>query len=234
MTNSELFSDSNVTNNESNLLNSKYDSWEKDALIKKALAADDHINKLESEHAQLRSTDDTLQEVLKRLEQPQNSVQNNELNQTHERSNSSESLSKDDIEDIVSQIVERKQKTSQAKANVDMIKTKLQEVWGDDYRTKVSSRSQELGIDQSYLESMAESQPQAFLSLILPQSAINPNPNTHLPPSSTKQIEDKSFKGETYKEFREQEKANPSLLYDPKFQKRKLQAAQTLGDAFYK
>lgn len=237
MTNSELFTDSTQTNSESTgSLTTKYDGWEKEALIKKALSADTHISKLEAESAERKESqklDETLQAVLQKLEQPQNYVRTEEENQTTLRPNSSESLSKTDVENLVSTYVQQEQKKSQAKANVDRIKAELKRVWGEDYRSKVTIRADDLGVPQSYLESMAETHPDAFLKLIMP-TTDTPRANTHVPPTSTQSITDNSFKGETYKEFRTQEKANPALLYDPQFQKRKLLAAQKLGDDFYK
>ena len=238
MTDSELFnSDSNLTEKESNenSITTKYDSWDKEALIKKALNADQHIATVEAENANYKNsqkTDETLKEVLKALEtRPQEFVPS-EVNQASQQSNPSENLSKKDVETMVSTLVEEKERKLQAKTNVNYIKSKLKEIWGEDYKSKVSSRVTELGIPQQYLEGLAESHPDAFLKIVLPSSPSSPS--SFSPPSSTVSVKDNVFKGETYKEFRAQEKANPNLLYDGKFQRRKFEMAKKLGDDFYK
>ena len=235
MTDTELF---NSENNESN--ESKYDSWDLEQLKKKAIAADNHIKTLEEEtryYKENNKTEETLKEVLERLDKTNNTQQNyqptNEEYLPSEKPSSGDQVTKEDIEKVVSMSIEQKQKESLAKANVEKIRAKLKDTWGDNYSQKLVDRSKELGVNQTFLESMAENYPDAFLNLVLPKSDAS-NPNTHVPPSGSAPVRANQFTGDSYKAFRQMEKDNPELRHDHAFQRRKLEAAEKLGEAFYK
>lgn len=228
-----LFENDGTTNTETT---TKYDAWELEALKTKAMHADNHIKTLESEMSLLRenkNTEAALQEVLKKLDQANQPPENNlnlGNNQTLERINSSEQLTKQDVLGIL----EQKQKELQAKANVDTVKTELQKVWGDSYTSKLNEKSKQLGISQDWLASVAETHPQAFLKIVLDAPPNDTSRNVHVPPGSTGSNRIGTITGgETQKDFRAQEKANPRLIHDVAFQTRKHAAAQRLGDAFF-
>lgn len=231
----------NQTNVEGNQGNqSKYTNWSIEDLVKKAEAADVHINKLEAEHADYRKSEATLQEVLRKLDQNTNTNQNNDpsnvVNQRQEPSNSSEGLKMEDVDKLVSASFERKQKETLARQNVELIRSELQKVWGDNYKVRLAERAQELDVEQNYLESMSEDHPKAFLRLVLGESKTTSNPNQHTAPSSSTNPPVSSNPGQMtkFREFREAEKANPNLRHDPDFQNQKLIAAAQHGDSFYK
>lgn len=235
MTDSELF----TNESEDNTLASKYAEWDKEALLKKAIAADNHIKTLEEEARNYKEdskTEQTLQEVLKRLDNTYNASTNytpTEEYQPSEQPSSGDQVSKEDILNLVNTSIEKKQKESLAKANVEKIRNELKRNWGDTYPQKLSDRAKELGVNQTFLESMAENYPDAFLNLVLPKSDSS-NPNVHVPPSNTRSTSSFSnTEGETYKSFKKMEQENPRLRHDPAFQRRKLNAAERLGDAFY-
>ena len=230
MTNTELFGET-ITET-----TTKYETWEAEALRKKAEAADNHIKTLEEENKNLRENyknTATLEDVLKKLDmvsQPPVSYQPAVVNPTMlEPKTQSEQLTKQDILNIY----EQKQKELQAKANVDQIKKELLKAWGENFSSKLSERSKEIGVNQDFLANMAENYPEAFLKLILEPKTVT-NPNSHISPSTVRSPTTPTLTGETRKEFRTAEKANPALLSDPVFQARKHAAAQRLGDAFFR
>jgi hypothetical protein len=212
----------------------KYDSWDIEALKKKAEAADNHIRTLEAEAANRREITQntaTVEELIRRLDQsyqppvtPPTPVVNPT---TVQPTTISEQISKQDVINIL----EQKQKESQAKANVDKIRKELHKVWGDTFPTRLSEKSKALGVSETFLATMAESYPDAFIKLVVDEKPIT-NPNAHVAPTSTRTV-NYNITGDTRKDFRAAEKANPSLLNDPAFQKRKHEAAARLGDAFF-
>lgn len=248
MTDSELFSQT-IENQESDTVlgqpsESKYANWTVEALVKKAEAADNHITTLESEAKLYRKSEqdeNALREVLSKLdhlnkpsgmESPSFGVNNPPLSQP----NPGDTVTKDDVLNMVKTSLEQTQKQTLAKNNVEKVRTELKKAWGDNYQNILTQKVRDLGVDQSYLESTAEQYPDAFLRLVLGQNdKSTSNPNIHVPPTSSTSAPAHNVSGsETYKDFKAQYKANPALLADPAFNKRMHEAAQRLGDAFYK
>lgn len=221
---------------------SKYDTWEPDALKKKALAADDHIATLENELSTLRSansTDARIQEVLQKLDQlSTNSYQNQSsttVNQTAERNVPTAEVTKEDVLRLVSTTLEQKTKENQVKENVAKVHRELKAAWGENYKNILSTKAQEMGVNQDFLASMAETHPDAFLKLMVDKNKLA-NPNVHVPPT-TIQINTATGPltiGDTWKDFSKAMKDNPNLKHDPAFNRRMHEAAQRLGDSFYK
>lgn len=234
MTNSELFSQTNE--NEQTANPKDYSNWSIEDLVNKAEAADAHINKLELENKDFRTNDETLREVLKRLDQVNQPSQNIDpsmnVNPHPEQSNSG-GVDQTEIEKMVSLSFDRKQKESTAKANVLKVETELKRVWGDNYSKHLHERTKELGVKQEYLESMAENYPDLFIKTVLGETSKS-NPNVHVPPTSTTSPTQTDVGNLVkYREFAKLEKDNPQLRLDTAFQQRKLQAAAKYGDSFY-
>lgn len=215
----------------------KYDTWDVEALRKKAEAADNHIRTLEEEARNYRATQTTnatLEEVLKKLDtvnQPPAVYTPPVVNNPPVVNISqSEHISKQDVLNIL----EQKQKELQAKANVDSVKQELQKVWGDDFSLKLKEKSKQLSVPQDFLASMAESHPSAFLKLVTEGNA-NTNPNVHVPPASTIRTKEgiQPFAGEKMKDFQKAMKENPHLRSDAEFQKRMMLTAERQGASFF-
>lgn len=218
----------------------KYEQWEKDALIKKALAADNHIKTLENEHKLYReahNTEETLKKVLDKLDQTNyrdntNYPLNTPANNSGGNESSNQSVKMEEVQKLILASITENQRRSEAKANVERIRKELQKNWGESYSDKLKSRAKELGVDQKYLESMAEQYPDAFLKIVLP-SGSTPSPNTHLPPSSTVGITVGGAELTKYAEYSKLMKENPRLRSDPNFRKRMEAAALKYKDAFF-
>lgn len=219
---------------------SKYASWTVEDLVKKAEHADKHINTLETEMGDYRKNyDETLKQVLQKLDQVGNTSTNTDpsmnTNQYPEKSNSS-GVSQTDIEKLVSMSFDRKQKETLVKSNVEKVRSELTKVWGENYSSKLKARMQELDVEQSYLESMAENYPQLFIDTVVGKQTSTSNPNTHVSPASSINVSSSPTMGNlrTHKDFRTLEKENPNLQHNAEFQQRKLQAAAQYGEDFYK
>ena len=238
MTNSELFE--NPSDNEGTIEN-KYANWTTEDLIKKALSADEHIKTIEKENAlyrDSRNTDERLKEVLQKLDNIKtestatNYQSNNEGNNPWPTTSSSTSISLEEVKKLIDTSISETQRQSQAKANVEKVRAELQKIWGDTYPDKLKSRAKELGVEQSYLESMAEQQPNLFLKAVIPTSTSTSSPNTHVPPTNTVNPTGINS-GDKYSDFSRMMKENPSLRSDPNFRKRMEEAAVKHGDSFF-
>jgi hypothetical protein len=234
MTDNNLFENTNTPT-------SKYDSWDIEALKKKAESADAHIATLEEENRTFRDrgqTEARIEEVLARLDQlKQQPLPNppiNPVNNTDQRHVPAAEVTKEDVLKLVSTTLEQKQKENQVKANVERIHKELKQAWGDNYKSILSTKAQEMSINQDFLISMAETHPDAFLKLVLDKSKLA-NPNAHVPPSSNAVHVPNvgTMTGETYKDFKKAMEANPNLRTDPTFNRRMHEAAERLGQSFY-
>lgn len=218
---------------------SKYDNWDVDALKNKAISADNHINTLQSELAELRNSktsDAKMEELLNRLTEistpPQNTA-SNVVNHTTERVPGAPVVTTEDIETLVSKSLEKKQKEDLSKQNVAKLHRELKAAWGDNYRSIMTNKAQELGINQNFLASLAETHPDALLKLVLDKPKSS-DLNTHVaPPSVLNTRAGQVQLGTTYKEFSKAMKDNPSLRSDPNFIARMHEAAERHGEAFY-
>ncbi len=219
--------------------NTKYDSWDVDALKRKALAADEHINTLTSELAEIRSgksTDAKMEELLNKLTElsrPSNpSVTSTVVNHSTERTPDGNSFRAEDIDALVSSSYEKKQKETEAKNNVARLHKELKAAWGDNYRSTMTNKARELGVNENFFAKMAEDNPDLLLKIVLdkPRSDLN----SHTPPSTVVNTRAGSIQvGNTYKDFKKAMKDNPSLRTDPDFVAKMHEAAERLGDSFY-
>lgn len=217
---------------------SKYDSWDLDALKKKADMADAHISTLERENASYRentTTTTTLEEILEKLDQTRTNPLSFtpsmvETKSTAERPSSSPS--KEELASIVEAIIENKQKKTLAQQNVEQVRQSLEKTWGNDYKLRLAERSKQLNMSQDFLASMAESYPSVFLKLITEDQKTNPN--AHLPPNTQSRPTltlDQPMN--TWAQFSKAMKDNPRLRQDSSFQRRMHDTAEKLGDNFF-
>lgn len=77
-----------------------------------------------------------------------------------------QALSKDDVMAIVIQALQQETSKAARERNVNETLAKLREVYGDDYRSKVATKAQELGVGTEFLSSLAGQSPKAFLELV--------------------------------------------------------------------
>lgn len=218
----------------------KYDTWEPDALKKKALAADTHIITLETELAELRNSKETearLEAVLAKLDQlntPHTNQTSNVVNHATENRVSTSQITPEQIERLLDSRLELKTKEAQTKANVEKVRKELIAAYGDNFQTTLNNKMTELGVSQEFLASMAETHPDAFIKLLVDKRSKG-NINAHVPPTSIQNtnLNMASLQGETWKDFSKAMKDNPSLRTDPQFVRRMHETAERLGASFY-
>lgn len=234
MTDSNLFDDNSNTPG-------KYDSWDLEALRKKAYEADNHIDLVESEAKSLRElaqTNTTMDEIIARLDlmnmqPPMNHQPTTPANNAADR-NVQDVVTKTDVATLVAQTLETLHKENSAKENVSKVKTELSKVWGTDVSKKLKEKAVELGVSERFLASMAEGYPTALLKLVLEDKPAPTNPNTHTPPSTTyRSLPSSDQPLSTWKQFSKAMKDNKHLRHDATFQRQLHETAEKQGPSFW-
>lgn len=88
------------------------------------------------------------------------------------------------IEDVEKMLEEREAKKA-AEANLNSVVSKLQELFGDDWRSRVQSKAKELGVGTQFLTDIATKTPQAFYRLLgVDEAPTAPAADVFAPPRS--------------------------------------------------
>jgi hypothetical protein len=159
-------------------------------LARAKIEADNFIAKIKAENEELRrevtvSTRpavDRTQEILDRMEALFNKpvTERQPVPQEPERTEV-KGLTAKDVEDLLIQ----RERQAQAERNLNTVKTKLAEVYGDKYGDALKSMAEKNGLTASYIDQLAATAPQVVLNLMAqqkpdglftpPQSAVNVN-----------------------------------------------------------
>ena len=132
--------------------------------------AQEHIRRLEQEKEQLRQgrlQADAVQEIKEAL--------------LHNRQEPTSSGGQEDFASIAEQVYERRQQEVAQQSNVQQVNSVMHEKFGDNARTHVEQKAQELGVGVEFLSSLAATSPKAFLAYFDTQ----PAPGTPSTPSTS-------------------------------------------------
>lgn len=162
-------------------------------------------------------------------------VNREEQNQTPNQ-NGAATIKPEDIE----RIIDERERKKVADRNVNEVKERLRQTFGDNYVKELDSRASELGIDRAYLNNLASTSPKAFFRLIGERSQDNSNDSASLfggrtnVNSETLVNKDGRKPGErTASYYAEIKKKNPSLYWSPEIQIAKHKDAMKLGERFF-
>lgn len=137
-----------------------------------------------------------------------------------------------DVKKQVAEILNSERQRQIAENNVALVRSELEKSWGDNISYKLKLKAKELGVSEQFLASTAETQPKAFLKLVL-DSARPSDPD--IPRSSVNSNQfAKRENVKNYKYYQQLRKDNRSLYFNPQTQVEMHKAAQTLGEDFYK
>lgn len=133
----------------------------------KALAhKDQYIKRLEQENAEAREAAASRmneEDFLKKLEEvTRKSPEPREQPVVQRDEPEKSAVTPEDIE----RILETREAKRQREANLSSVTTKLQETFGDEYKSRVQSQAKALGVDTSFLTDVAAKNPTAFYKLM--------------------------------------------------------------------
>lgn len=137
-----------------------------------------------------------------------------------------------DIERLVTETITKKEREASAAANLRTTETKLKEMWGDDYRTKLQGLSTELGMSPAEMDALAAKSPSAFLRLVSPNAAPKTAPSKGT--VNTDGFLNVPTTERTLSYYNNLRKTDPVKYWSASVQQEKQRQVERLGDAFLK
>lgn len=207
------------------------------ALARSRIEADNFIEQLKQENAELRGTTTQQRDQLSTISRLEDLIKNLETRgNPQEPSGTSQrettTYKPEDIESIVEQKLSARERQRKNEDNFKLVKSKLTEFFGDNYVTNVSNKIEELGITKEEFDDMSKTHPQMlFKALGMEnnqsqnyQGIPRNNPNTFTP---------KGPEAHTYSWWQAQKLSDPKLFKDNSKLKQMEKDAQDLGEAFF-
>lgn len=206
-----------------------------DDLAKAKLESDRFIKQLLSEQAELRqevSQKATIEEIMTQIK---NMSQPSQVQSPHERpQESGTGADTPDLENLVSQLFEKRTAAEKLNANKTAVHNKLTETWGADAQINLNKKANELGVSLEYLARISQESPSAFYRLV----GLDAQPkNIAAVPTavrSTVNTPINSGSGERTKaHYDNLKRVNPTEYFSAKIQNQMYKDAMKLGEAFY-
>lgn len=226
----------------------KYSSVE--ALAKGALEKDAFIETLKRETSELRQEIKSrlsLEEFLAKSQQkqpeqipPLSSGHNqgaDEQGVEEKQKNAVTALEQGEVQRLVREALAQEQSKAARAANLNASREELKKVFGEDYGPHLTSRAQDLGLDQAFVEEIATRSPRALLALLGEAPKTNdkfvtpPQTTRNSPTSNAGSMTTNGVRNEKYwAEFR---RTNLKEYMKPHNQVQRHKDAQALGEKFF-
>jgi hypothetical protein len=218
-------------------------------LAKAKAHSDAFIERLQREQAALRTELNTrvkLEELMDRMSTGKNTNGNvsSQPTQTdgdngHEGT-ATKNFSPEDIEKVVEQRLAKREQEARVNNNVQMVKDRLKQAYGDNYVAELDNRISELGVSREFAADIAKREPKALFALLgiegqgRPQNQQN-NDLFNTPPRASVNTASFGIK-DTEKKFADFEKIrkeDPSRYWSAAVQNELHKQASKLGERFY-
>lgn len=214
-----------------------------DDLAKAKLESDRFIEKLQNEQRELReelAKRLSAEEALKRAQEAGKNVENREPPEQPPQKPATQQAPTD-ISSEVERILQRRDQESTVKRNIDLVTSKMHELYGttDKAAEVVRNRSQELGMSVDQLQKLASDNPKAFFKLIGAEE--KPAADTGATswgskknPTALKSAATVStVTPGTYKYYEEIRRSDPAAYFSPRVQLQMDKDAREKGEKFY-
>lgn len=211
------------------LVKAKGDHWkDPEVMAKGKLEADDTIKELKQQLKELQEANASgkkLEDLVEQIEKATKSKPNTE-------SDTKTSVSEEDIQSLVEKTLTKKERESTAKQNLERVDSHLTEAFGDEAKSVVQKKAQELGMSIDRLRELASESPNAFLTLI-GEKPKEPKVNTEgsIRTEGLKTNTSRDKRNHAY--YQEMRRKNPQLFNSAATQNKMIQDRISLGDAFY-
>lgn len=204
-----------------------------DAVAKKIVHADQHIENLERTLSEMRvelQSRLTVEEMLEKINKPTSPAVQPPNREALDTNRQEPGI---DIADEISKALKTEKEKERREANLNTVRKGLKERFGADYNQKLTSIADNLSISKDFLTSMAQTSPEGFMKLI--DSVAKPDSNRPLVPpmgSDLNRVNNLSGeKNQSYYAALRREK--PDVYFSAKVQKEIHDQAVKLGPAFY-
>jgi len=124
------------------------------------------IPQLKTEKEQLEIELANMKKEVERLKTVEDTVTRLTSSQPQQTPQQSNGLSADDVANLVSQTLSRKETEAVQKANLNTVVSQLQEVFGKDAETNFYSKAKELGMSIEEMNTLAAKSPQAVFKIL--------------------------------------------------------------------
>jgi len=179
------------------------------ALARAAAEKDAFIERLKRENAALRGESKaktTLEELVDQLRRGPRETPNSDVTPQTNEQVSQKTFTPEEVQALIRQELDQQTKVRTQQQNIEQVKAKLQEAWGQDYVRKLEQTAKELGVGKDFLQDMAAKAPQAFLRTVGVQQATTPKDNpvdlfSNLPKPSVNTSMYKTGDGERRKSY---------------------------------
>jgi hypothetical protein len=211
------------------------------ALAKAKVEADNFIEQLKRENANMRQTVssgeklDALLDQLKKLQPPSSGNTNTSGNpplESNPNQNQSNSIKALTVEEV-SKLLDDREVKAREQANLNFAVQKVKEAFGANSKSVVEAKASELGMTYESLLEQAKTHPQVFLKLVEANGPTNVAgaPKTQVNSAATKDANG-NIKNNAYYAKLRKEMGNAEF-FKPAIQNEMERNAKQLGDAFW-
>lgn len=216
-----------------------------EALARGKWESDQHIARIETENHGFRQELNTrlsLEDFMKKMDErnlSNRTIPNNDGEPQHRQQNESitkENLTAEEVQKLIQQTLTQEQKKTNTERNVAYVRQELTKAWGKDFHVKLKQKAQEIGADEKFLASMAESQPRAFLTLVGVSSQEAPRSQPNVSPPNTQVNSTAGLKSPTVRNsayWKKYRKENPEKYFSVEATRQRFEDAKTLGEDFF-
>lgn len=145
------------------------------ALAKKAIHADQHILKIESENAQLRQELKTRLSLEEFYDQVKNTPSQSTPSEQQQDEPERTEVSIEQIDSLVAKRLQERLMSEQQKSNLAYVQSELEKRLGPNFRKLMQDRAREVGEAPENLTQLAMTKPKLFMELMAPNAAQSTN-----------------------------------------------------------
>jgi len=218
-----------------------------EALARAKVESDNFIQRLQEENAGLRQDlgkSTTLEQFMEKMKLEREladkpSASNEGTPNPSERDeptkeNPAPSLTVEEVYAEMEKRFEQKQNRSQQEINVKTVHEEAQKAYGPQYKVELTKRAKALEISTDDLQTMAATQPKAFLKLMVedakPPSDIVPPPASDINSDSAPVVPTGMTKQSDFDKVRVED---PKRYWSPQFQNQMHNVAMKMGESFF-
>lgn len=213
-------------------------------LAKGKAHSDAFIYRLQKEQEELRKELNArikLEEFMDRMNS-QNTSGANQSTQTdgtgsQTNGTASSATSPDEIEALIEQRLAQREAEAKARENIEAARSKLQEVFGENYQAELESRTKSLGLTKEFVSNLAKTQPKALFALLGVEGQTQQRRDdlfaTPRGSVNTSGLNQSSSNEKNWAHYEKLRKQNPAAYFTTQVQNEIHKQAAKLGERFY-
>lgn len=220
------------------IVKAKGDQWKDPQVLAKGyVSSQQYITELENKNKELESKvgeQDYAKNLLTQLQEqrePSAPVAPQQESNTGQE-NTTPSFSEDELKSLVEATLNEKSQEEKALANLRLVDSQLDELYGEKAESVVEAKAKELGLDKKRMEQLAAEAPQAFMRLV----GKGDNPVQSATPTSTVNTTAESFNRSAKRDwgyYSKLKKEDPKWYRSARIQQQMFEDRVAQGTDFY-